>query len=123
MPFLGVFFMNVYGLSGCVNFYNSKLDVWQDLKYCSQCKIFEVCLIIFQQYAWKSLKKGHGVTEAVARRCFIRKLFLKISQNSQENICARDSFFNKVAGLRTPPVAASGIKNCTLAAIICYYHI
>ena len=83
----------------------------------------EVCLTIFQQYAWKSLKKGHGVTEAVAWRCFVRKVFLKISQNSQENICAGDSFFNKVAGLRTPPVGASGIKNSTLAAIICYYHI
>ena len=29
-----------------------------------------------------------------------KKVFLKISQNSQENPCARVSFFNKVAGLR-----------------------
>ena len=28
------------------------------------------------------------------------KVFLEISQNSQENTCARVSFFNKVAGLR-----------------------
>ena len=28
-------------------------------------------------------------------------MFLKISQNSQENNCARVSFFNKVAGLRS----------------------
>ena len=29
-------------------------------------------------------------------------MFLKISQNSQENTCARDSFLNKVAGLAWP---------------------
>ena len=29
-------------------------------------------------------------------------MFLKISQNSQENTCARDSFLNKVAGLVWP---------------------
>ena len=35
---------------------------------------------------------------------FCRKGALEISQNSQENTCARSLFFNKVA---TPPVAAS----------------
>ena len=30
--------------------------------------------------------------EAFARRCFVKKLFLKISQNWKENTCARDSF-------------------------------
>ena len=30
--------------------------------------------------------------EAVIRRCSLIKLFLKISQNSQENTCARVSF-------------------------------
>ena len=33
------------------------------------------------------------------RRCSVKKVFLEISQNSQENTCARDSF-NKVVGLR-----------------------
>ena len=32
-------------------------------------------------------------TEAVARRCSVKKVFLEISQNPQENICARVSFF------------------------------
>ena len=32
----------------------------------------------------------------------VKKVFFKISQNSQENACARVSFFNKVAGLSTP---------------------
>ena len=33
-------------------------------------------------------------TKAVARRCSVKKVFLEISQNSQENTCARD-FLNK----------------------------
>ena len=37
-------------------------------------------------------------TEAVVRRCSVNEVFLEISQNSQENTCAR-VFFNKVAGL------------------------
>ena len=37
--------------------------------------------------------------EAVAQRCPVKKVFLEISQNSQENNCDR-YFFNKVAGLR-----------------------
>ena len=40
----------------------------------------------------------HG-SEAVARRCSVKKVFLKNSQNSQENMC-QSLFFNKVAGLR-----------------------
>ena len=37
-------------------------------------------------------------SEAVAQRCSVKKVFLEMSQNSQENTCAR-VFFNKVAGL------------------------
>ena len=36
------------------------------------------------------------LTESVAQRFSVKKGFLKISQNSQENTCARVSFFNKV---------------------------
>ena len=41
--------------------------------------------------------------KAVARRCSIKKVFLEISQNSQENTCSRDSFWIKsqASGLRT----------------------
>ena len=39
-------------------------------------------------------------SEAVIQSCSVKKVFLEISQNSQENTCARVSFFNKVAGLR-----------------------
>ena len=37
-----------------------------------------------------------GSSEAVARRCFVKEMFLKISQNSLENIRARVSFLIKV---------------------------
>ena len=40
------------------------------------------------------------IREVVARSCSVKKLFLEISQNSQERTCARVSFFNKVAELR-----------------------
>ena len=36
--------------------------------------------------------------EAVPKRCSVKKVFLEILQNSQENTCGRVSFLNKVAG-------------------------
>ena len=36
---------------------------------------------------------------AKARRCSVKNLFLKISQNSQENTCARVSFLIKMQAL------------------------
>ena len=62
--------------------------------------------------------------EAVVRRCSVEKVFLEISQNSQENTCARVSFLLKetlaqvfscefceisknIFFYRAPPVAAS----------------
>ena len=57
------------------------------------------------------------IIEAVVQRCSVKKVFLEISQNSQENTCAR-VFFNKVAGLR--PYACNFIKNETLAQMFSY---
>ena len=34
----------------------------------------------------------HGITEAVAQGCSVKKLFLQISYNSQKNACAGVSF-------------------------------
>ena len=61
--------------------------------------------------------------EAVVRRCSAEKVFLEISQNSQENTCARVSFLKETLAhffscefceisknnffYRRPPVAAS----------------
>ena len=50
--------------------------------------------------------------EAVVQWCSAKKVFLEISQNSQENTCARVSFFNKVAG-----VPATLLKKETLAQV------
>ena len=35
-------------------------------------------------------------SEAVTQRCFVKKLFLEISQNSQENTCSRVSLLLKL---------------------------
>ena len=39
------------------------------------------------------------ISEVVAQRCFVIKVFLEISQNSQENTCARVSFLIKLQAL------------------------
>ena len=45
----------------------------------------------------KSEISGHVQnTEAVVRRCSVKKTFLEISQNSYENTCARASFSIKL---------------------------
>ena len=44
----------------------------------------------------KKLKKLVVALEAVARRCSVKKVFLEISQNSQENTCAKVSFLIKL---------------------------
>ena len=39
-------------------------------------------------------------TEAVAKRCTVKKVFLEISQSSQKKHLYQSLFFNKVAGLK-----------------------
>ena len=53
-----------------------------------------------------------GAIEAVVQRCSVKKVFLEISQNSQENTSARVSFLNKVAG-----TTCNFIKKETLAQV------
>ena len=55
------------------------------------------------RHSWE-LYTGFLVPEAVAQICSVKKVFLEISQNSQENTCARVSFLIKLqdSGLRTP---------------------
>ena len=52
-------------------------------------------------------------SEAVVRRCSVKKVFLKTSQNSQENTCARVSFLIK----RLTHEAWNFIKKETLAQV------
>ena len=42
------------------------------------------------------LKDKHWINKSSHRKCYVKKLFLEISQNSQENICARGSFLIKL---------------------------
>ena len=53
-------------------------------------------------------------SQAVVRRCSLKKLFLEISQNSQENTCARVSFLIKLHGL----ACNLFIKKETLAQVL-----
>ena len=48
-------------------------------------KAFIVCLVMCEVL----------ITESVAQRCSVKKVFLEISQNSQENTYARVSFLIK----------------------------
>ena len=43
-------------------------------------------------FPFKPEVKQLKVSEAVSQRCSVKKVFLKISQNSQESACARVSF-------------------------------
>ena len=59
------------------------------------------------------------IAEAVGQRCSLKKLFLEISQNSQENTCARLSFLIKLQAFfySTPLVAASVIAICLIGVL------
>ena len=53
--------------------------------------------------------------KAVVQRCSVKKVFLKISQNSQKNTCARVFFLIKLKGLRR-------LMFCPMPAMIwCFY--
>ena len=50
------------------------------------------CGILSDVSKIKSVYRSRAFSEAFARRCSVKKVFLEISQNSQENTCARVSF-------------------------------
>ena len=56
-------------------------------------------------------------TEAVAQRCSVRKVFLEISQNSQENTSARVSFLIKLINILIKSIFLINIKNQILAQV------
>ena len=62
----------------------------KDLNFMPTCNKLDVAMLKFEleveQFdTWQ-------FTKAVAQSCYAKKVFLEISQNSQENICARVSF-------------------------------
>ena len=54
--------------------------------------------------------------EAAARRCSVKKVFLEILQNSQENTCARVSFLIKLQASGRPQ-AYNFIENKTMTQV------
>ena len=50
----------------------------------------------FSIYLVQMSVKIQVIREAVVQRCSVKKVFLEISQNSQENTCARVSFLIKL---------------------------
>ena len=42
--------------------------------------------------SWYQISRENLNPEAVAQKCSVKKVFLEITQNSQENTCARVSF-------------------------------
>ena len=49
--------------------------------------------------------------ETLVRRCSVKTVCLKISQNSPENTCDRLSFLNKVAGLRPATLLKNRLRH------------
>ena len=77
---------------------------------------------LYKLYSWWSVKSPTVwlfSPEAVAQRCFVNKVFLKISQNSQENTCARVSFLIKMQswGLQLYSKRDSGTGTCEFCKI------
>ena len=68
---------------------------------CAKCK-YDINVIINKCVRVYDLKSNGryiffmNSTEAFAQRCSVKKLFLEILQNSQENTCVRVSFFIKL---------------------------
>ena len=87
---------------------------------CKMRKIFKGNLLYCQKFPCGiTLSNSHKKSEAVARRCSVKKMFLKILQNLQENTFIKKDtlaqvfssefceLFNSTFFYRTPPVIAS----------------
>ena len=59
-------------------------------------------------------KMRSELSEAVVQRCSVKKVFLKVLQNSKENTCARVSFLIKYGNLvvksKLPPRSGSSLE-------------
>ena len=77
---------------------------WRKNKIGFLCTLTLICEVIysrflsFLQFSSSSLSflLSRWVSVAVGRRCSLKSVFLKISQNSQENTCVRVSFLIKL---------------------------
>ena len=81
------------------------------LLYWNNARNFVIMLVMAAKFVPQILCKDsfslkRRTTEAVAQRCSVKKVFLEISQNLQENTCARVPFL-----IKCRPQACSFIKN------------
>ena len=58
----------------------------------SFCRVKNVLIMLIFVRRLSKAQKFVQHKEAVAQRCSVKKMFLEISQNSQENTCAKASF-------------------------------
>ena len=87
------------------------------------------CLILWVTTIWGKFFEilsefsDTEIKEAAVQRCSVKKVFLEISQNSQENTCAKISFLIKLQALGLRPTtllkkrACNFIKKETLAQV------
>ena len=68
-----------------------------------------------------SVSNVEGLSELVTRGVLCKKVFLEISQNSQENTCARVSFFNKVAPLEN--TSSTEYLRTTVSSLFYFYFL
>ena len=70
--------------------------------------MYELSINIAKQESLKLViyNRGFLIEKAVAQTCSVKKVFLEISQNPQENTCARVSFLIK---LQAPPLVAASV--------------
>ena len=103
-------FSNSYGLAPLqkCNIFYLHLVLYDRKHFCSILTDLSNLLFLFhkiKQWMWRMFlpvsKDAEAVirkcsSDALAQRCSVKNLFLEISQNSQENICARVSLLLKL---------------------------
>ena len=104
--------------------YGSQNCIWESYRseqIYGECALLQRISKIADLWAlhwWPFQKYGRAISVTgssnTAQRCSVEKMFLEISQNSQENTC-QSLFFNKVGGLR--PMACNFIKKETLVQV------
>ena len=106
------------------NIFHSFLLFWNNTKKInSELKVLINYYFLRKRRSQEPLEHlSKEISGTVAQRCSVKKVFLEISQSSQENTCARVSFLIKLKAwgefceisknsffYRTPPLAASEI--------------
>ena len=77
------------------------------ITYCVQTKVYiksknrSILLLHYSSLSWKI--NIMVSSEAAVQRCSVKKAFLEISQNSEENTCAKVSFLIKLQALAFRP--------------------